>query len=588
MATEARSNVTVAISVVDKATPAIESITTSLNKVEAAQQQINETSAKMAAQTGSAYPELAKMAQQNIWNLHVRGDDVVPDIGTAAQGQVQEAQSAIAALGDTAEQVWRKIKGGFTGAFESIVGTAKRIGATLGPIFQTWLPFGAGFAVSAILDAFTGGMRDLVATVDKLGPQAKNIGITVQELQRLTEWAKESGAPVKTVTAGLEELTKTLGAVEQGTGPGSKRAGKAIADLLGEDWSGKGKSPVEVLKEMAAAFQAIDDPQRRAADAAGIFTGKWKEMLPLLMQGPEAIDKAVETSKKLGEISPDMQKAAEDYTQAMAQLGRAWASLKEDIGAQGLPIVTPAIKELTDFLAEHREDLVAIFRGMAEGVIGFFREVGPVLASTAHDLVEIKNVVQWIGDKMPTLKGPDFHMDVDPITKVRDAMITGLEKVKALLDTPLPDIWAGIATNLSHAWDVIQPILERFWNILQQIAKWTGFGGVTDSINAVAGAVGKAADAWERWKGTTATTPAPGVSPGGGPIAWEDLAGARGGIVPPAAPNGEVKVTIENKNPPPGTRTSATATGPGVSADVGQSMPWTVPSYSGPWSPAGA
>lgn len=613
MATEAHSNVTVAISVVDKATPAIESITGSLNKIEEAQKQINETAKTMAKDVPRSVAEMVKEAPGNIFKMPVRGEDVIPDIAPPARAQMEQVSSIFDQLGVRLKSIGDSIQRKFASAFEAIGAIGKRIGGVLSTVFSGWGAFVGGFGIGTALDAMVSGMDELVKTVDKLGPQAASMGLTIQEFQRLSVWAKEGGVPVNRMATSLQNLTRTMGGVNEGL-KGFGKAEDAFRALgLLDEATGrlKAQNAPELLRQLGPALAAIQDPAERAARAAAILGTSWREMMPLIMQGPEAMDAAAEASRKLGEISPQMEQAALDYNKATAQFAQGMSALRMEIGATLIPVITPAIKELTDFIANNREAVVAVFKGAADAVIGFFETVGPVVKSTAADIQAIKSVFVWLEEHIPQLKaatpvGPLFSSEIpaefqlpeipdpskwaDPVTKIRDLIINAMKEIRDALQTPLGEIWGGVADSLSRAWETIKPILDQFWNILQQIAKWSGFGGVTDAFNSIATSVGKAADAWERWKGTSETpTAQTAVSPGGGPISWEDLAGARGGIVPGAAPSGEVKVTIENKNPPPGTRTTATATGPGVTADVGQSMPWTAPGYSGgPWAPAGA
>jgi hypothetical protein len=185
------------------------------------------------------------------------------------------------------------------------------------------------------------------------------------------------------------------------------------------------------------------------------------------------------------------------------------------------------------------------------------------------------------------------------VTKIRDSIITGLKDIRDALQTPLPDIWGSISDAISRAWLVIDPILTKFWEMLKEIGKWTGLGGVATAFESIAGSIGKASEAWQKWRGQTETPPAVPVavsapSPGGGPLSWEDLTGQKpGGLIGPApaagaAPNGRVDVNVTLANAPPGTRATTQTTGTGVrtQADVGYSMPWTQPAYSGPWAPA--
>jgi hypothetical protein len=636
MAGDVTTSVTAVISVVDKATPAIDQITASLKGVDQVAKSINTTVPRSVA-------EMVKNAPGNIFNLPVRQapdvSDVLPDIVPAARAQVDQAANIFDQLGVRIRAIGDKIQAAWGRAFSSIGSAAQRVSGVLGRVFSGWGAFIGGFGIGTALDSMVSGMNELVKTVDELAPQATSLGLTIQEFQRLSLWAKEGGVPVNKMATSLQNLTRTMGGVNEGL-KGFGKAEDAFRALgLLDEATGrlKAQNAPELLRQLGPALAAIADPGERAARAAAILGTSWRDMLPLLLQGPDAMDKAAEASKRLGEISPDMQKAAEDYKKATADFAQSLSSLRMGIGATLIPVLTPAIKELTDFIAANREGLTAVFKGAADAVIGFFETVGPVVKSTAADLAGIKEVFVWIADKLPSVKSagplftpvepaefappPDFASAwADPITKIRDAIEEALKAVEGFfatistkgdelfggalatkigdafrhvseaLQTPLADVWTGAADAISRAWLVIDPILAKFWQMLQEIAKWTGLGGVATAFEGIAGSITKAQEAWQKWRGATETPTA--VSPGGGPIAWGDLAGQTpGGLIGPVAggepANGRVDVNVTLANAPPGTRATTQTTGTGVrtQADVGYSMPWTQPPYSGPWAP---
>jgi methyl-accepting chemotaxis protein len=613
MAGDVTTSVTAVVSVIDKASPAIDQITKSLENVDQVAKQIN-TSVPRSVE------EMVKAAPGNIFNLRVRGEDVVPDLAPAAAAQAEQIGSIWERLTERLRGVGASIKTHLGGAFEAVVGIASRVGSVLSTIFTGLGGFAAGYGIAGAISAMVSGMDELVATVDKLGPQAKNLGITIAELQRLQLWAREGGANINTVTTSLQNLTKTIGGVEAGA-KGFGKAAEAF-ETLGismRDQAGNLKTVTQIVPELAAALQQVADPAQRAQLAAAALGRSWQELLPLFLQGPEAVAAAAEMSKKLGEISEDQQAAAENYKRVTAEYQTAMASLRMTIGEKLLPVLTPVIEKLTEFIAANREAIGAGFQAVVDGLIAAFATLGPLIASTAKDLQGIGAAVKAVIDLLPSIKLPDLTVTADPVTKLREGIIAALEaveqffatistkgdevlgglaakigdafrRVSEALQTPISDVWTGAADAISRAWGIIEPILSKFWQMLQEIAKWTGLGGVATAFEGIAGSITKAQEAWQKWRGTTETPTA--VSPGGGPMSWEDLTGRTpGGLIGPApgaAPNGQVDVNVTLANAPPGTRATTQTTGTGVrtQADVGYSMPWTQPAYSGPWAPA--
>jgi hypothetical protein len=440
--------------------------------------------------------EMLKNVPGNIFNLPVRGEDVMPEIAGPAAIQATKVVGVYERLRDKLGEIGTGIKERLGGAFEAVYSIASRVGSGIASVFTNFGSlFVAGAGIGTAIDLAVGGMNDLVAAVNKLVPQAANIGITVQQLQRLQEWAREGGAPVDRVASSLANLNRVIGGVVEGA-KGYDRAGEAFAKLnisLRDTDTGRIRTVAEVLPEIAAGLQGIADPAERAKVAYDLFAQTWKTTLPLLMQGPEALKNAEDASKAIGEISDAQIKAAQAYDKALTQFRASWQATRETIGAALLPAVTPALEELTKFVQANREGIGAGFKTGVEGLITVFEKLDAVVKSTNDDIQAIKAGWEWL------------HKPIE-----------------------MPEWFAG--------------------------RKESQAGGAV-------------------------------TSPGGGPLTPEDLAGARGGpIVGPAT--GTVNVIIDNRNAPPGQRVSATTTGQGVTADVGQSMPWSVPEYRGPYAPA--
>jgi hypothetical protein len=481
------TNVTAVVTVVDKTAVGTASINKNLAAIEQTVKSIN-------ANVAHSLDDIAKAAPGNIWNFPVRGDAIVPDIATPANIQAVKVGGVFDRLQEKIVGVASTIKARLGGAFDEVWSVASGVLARLTSGLTSFGGlFAAGFGIGTAIDTLVGGMTDLVNTVDKLKPQADALGVTVGKLQDFTQWAKEAGQPVDRVVAGLENLSRVSAGVAEGA-KGYDRAAEAFKRLnvsVVDADTGKLRSIVDMMPEIATGFQNIADPGERAKVAYDALGKSWQVLLPMFMQGPEALKKAEDDATAIGKLSDAQVEAALKYKDALNQLGPTITALKESLGGELLPVVTPALQELTKFLQDNKGDIAGGFKIGVDGLVEAFRQLDAVVKSTNDDIQGIK---------------------------------------------------AG--------WDWLQkPITVPEW-----------FGGP------------KATQA-----GGQAT------STGGGPLTPEDLAGSRGGpIVGPA--NGTVNVIIDNRNPPPGQSTNATATGKGVKVDVGQSMPWSSPEYSGPWA----
>jgi hypothetical protein len=481
------TSVTAVVSVVDKATPQIEQITKALDGVAQAQKQIMETAA-------GAYPELAKFARETMApGARIHGEDVVPEIAAPVAVEAGKVVGVYERMRDQLGEIGAGIKERLGGAFEHVFAVARRVGSGITAVFSSFGgQLAAGFGIGTVIDLAVSGINDLAKAAGTLRTQAATIGDTVSHLQDLREWAREGNAPIDRVVSSLANLARVTAGVAEGA-KGYDRAAAAFAALhvaLQDADTGQIRKVTDLLPDLARAFQNIQDPAERAKQAFDIFGQTWKLMLPLLMQGPEALANAQATADAIGKITDAQIDAAVKYDDALKTLQASWEATRETIGAAVLPAVTPALVELTKFVQTNREGIGAGFKTGVEGLIEVFKQLDAVVQSTNADIQAIKGLWNWA--------------------------------------TTAPPGWASQTTP-----PPVPPV------------------------------------AWEHRAG--------------GPLTPEDLARTSGAG---SAPTGTVDVRVDITGAPPGTRTTAQTTGQGITADVGQSMPWSTPEYRGPWAPA--
>jgi len=561
MANETTSaDVRVVFSVIDKASPAIQEITKSLDGVAAVQKDI----AASAADVPRSVEEMVKNAPGNIWGLKVRGEDPAAQI----KSQVAEVQAAlapvqehIAGLGESLRTFFSELGTGIRdklgGAFTWISGQASSVGGALKSAFTPLLDIAAGAglgAIAALFSVVTSGMRETVELAGRLGTRADAIGVTVEQLQELEHWMTMGGGKAETLDKGMLKLTRTLGAVKEGA-RGSKNAAELL-DQMGIALD-SASTAATVLPQIADWMAKTEDPTLRARAAFVLFGGAATDMADQLRKGAPAIAEAAAEQQRLGELTTQQKDDALAYAQAQRDFATAMEQVRIAIGSQLLPIMTPMIKAMGDWVAANREWLAQDFAGGIQAVAGFVKST--------------KDEIEGLVGAWRTVK-----------TAVVDVWTT----IKSYTDTPLADIWDPVVAAITSAWAQIKPILDAMLATLAAIGgairKIGGYA--TTAFGTVTGAVKDAQDAWDRFKGQAPPTIA--APPGTGTAAGSLIGAVAGG----APANGQVNVVIENKNAPPGQKTTATATGPGVrtQVDVGKSMPWSAPEYSGPWSPAGA
>jgi hypothetical protein len=605
MANETTSaDVRVVFSVIDKASPAIQEITKSLDGVADVQKNI----AASAAAVPRSVEEMVKNAPGNIWGLKVRGEDPAEQIKSqvaAVQAAIAPVKEHIAGVGESLRTFFSELGTGIRdkvgSAFSTVSGLATSLGGTLKTAFTPLLDIAAGAglgAIAALFSVVTSGMRETVELAGRLGTRADAIGVTVEQLQELEHWMTMGGGKAETLDKGMLKLTRTLGAVKEGA-RGSKNAAELL-DQMGIALD-SASTAATILPQIADWMAKTEDPTLRARAAFVLFGGAATDMADQLRKGSPALAEAAAEQQRLGELTTKQKDDALAYAQAQRDFATATEQVRIAIGSQLLPILTPMIKGMGDWVAANREWLATDFAGGIQAVAGFLRstkdEIDGVV--TAWRTVKTAVVDVWTTIKSYTdtpladIWTPFADAAKAAWTTVAKTVSDAWETIKQTLGGAgaralegLKGVWDPVVASFSNAWAQIKPILDAMLATLAAIGgSIRKIGGyATTAFDSVTGAVKGAQDAWDRFKG--ATPPTVVAPPGTGNAAGSLIGAVAGG----AAANGQVNVVIENKNAPPGQKTTATASGPGVrtQVDVGKSMPWSAPEYSGPWAPAGA
>jgi hypothetical protein len=194
--------------------------------------------------------------------------------------------------------------GGVVAKFKTGVGKAKAMLGSFGGILGAVTVGGLVAFVKRSADAY-----------DALGKFSDRLHINVEELQRLRHVADLTGAGADTLNAGLETLAKRLGEASRGTGA----ATAALKELGLSAKTLSAMSPDRAFMRIARAMEAIEEPGKRAAIVANLFSKANMSLLGTIDQGTDAIRNM---GKELGNVLGREQIAKiERFNDQMTTLG---------------------------------------------------------------------------------------------------------------------------------------------------------------------------------------------------------------------------------------------------------------------------
>lgn len=208
-------------------------------------------------------------------------------------------------------------------AVASVSGGLKGLGAAASSL-QAIIGTIGGLAVTSM---FAGWAKNTIAAASALDDLADATGSSVENLSRLSNIARVSGADFGTIDAAIKKLAVGMAGVDEE----STRAGKALAAI-----GVSAKDPAQALTEIAQKFATYEDGANKAALAVAIFGRQGASLLPVLKDIAQNVDITAT-------VTTDQAKAAEDLEKAYRRLGVESTTFKNILLSDVVPALNAGI-----------------------------------------------------------------------------------------------------------------------------------------------------------------------------------------------------------------------------------------------------
>lgn len=236
-------------------------------------------------------------------------------------------------------------------AVTQIRGRFDELADKLGPASPILRALGPGGLLAAGAAGAAAGLfamaKSAIDTASAMNDSAERIGVNVEALQELQFAASQAGISHETLEANLGTFVKRLGEAKQGQGElvsAFKEHNAALLEQL------RNTSSLDEALDLAAnAIAAETDATKQAALANDFFGKSGRELLPILREGADALDRQRQAARDLGLVlSSDTIKAADeagDKLSALADIAktRLLSAMLNLVG----PITTVADKLLS-------------------------------------------------------------------------------------------------------------------------------------------------------------------------------------------------------------------------------------------------
>lgn len=288
--------------------------------------------------------------------------------------EAKQAERSLDGLVDSAKRAERGVDDFVRGAvpgLERIGISAAGVGAAVGAAIAGGFTL-AGRAVGEFLQR-AGQLNDL----------SQSVGIAARDLSSLTLAAKTSGVEMAQLGQGLKFLNINIASAAAG----SRADAEAFKSLGVEVRTGRGelRAAVDVLEDIAGAFERLPDGPEKTARAVQIFGRAGAELIPVLNNGRDGLRDMREEAIALGLVfENDTVKRADDVGDAIDKLKLSGQGLANSF-AQGL---LPEVEKITGKTLEWRKANGGVLNSMAELVGSEFgavvkRQTGEISAYIA-------------------------------------------------------------------------------------------------------------------------------------------------------------------------------------------------------------
>jgi len=248
--------------------------------------------------------------------------------------------------------------------------------------------------------ASVGGVIALADSWAKVGRSvtyaSQSTGVGVRGLQEIEGAAQLVGVASGTATQGLQSLGDTM----QDALYGRNQQALMLFNRLGIGIKKTGSGAVDAeaqFKALAGAISRLKTPQQQNL-VAGQFG--MTELLPLLRQGPGAIEKLTAKAHELGLVLDGSAiKSATDFANNLEEIEGAGRGLRNELGNALIPAIKPLVIQLSSWISKNRE-LIASNVGAWAKDFGTWlngidwKAVGKGIADFGRG---IKDVVDWLG-----------------------------------------------------------------------------------------------------------------------------------------------------------------------------------------------
>ena len=241
-------------------------------------------------------------------------------------------------FGDNAQKAGKKAEKSFEKAGKAVSDFGEQIPGVSGAMqmLASGPAVVAGAAVAALGVGFASMIKKSIDFADGMNDLSLRLGISTERLSVLSLYAQQSGTDI-------ESLATAMGKLGVKISEGDKNLKR---------WGITAGTADEALFQLADRIAGTEDPMLRLKIATDAFGESGQQMLPLLVQGGDALR---EMAGNAPIVSAEMAKMADDFNDRMEELKGAWSSFGLSMAETILPALTDILTKTTEIVNKTKE-----------------------------------------------------------------------------------------------------------------------------------------------------------------------------------------------------------------------------------------
>lgn len=230
----------------------------------------------------------------------------------------------------------------------------------------------AALGVTAAGGAFASLVKDSYEAIDATGKLSDRLGIAIDKLSGLQYAARLNDVEINSLATGLQKLNTLLG---QAAG-GSDSAAKAFADIGLNAAELSKLAPDVAFAKVADALNSLGSVSQKTAAGVEIFGRGFGDLAPLISEGSEGIQKAINKARSLNLILSDFDyRSVQGANDSVTDLKSSFQGLSNIVAVQTSPNVKVLAERLTELTSGDTAKLVNDIRDVMDGLAAAVRLV---------------------------------------------------------------------------------------------------------------------------------------------------------------------------------------------------------------------